>query len=656
MNRTRLDGLSLRPDLGDEPALVADRRRRPDKRQVSARWLAGTLLTGVTSTTLMGIALSAALDGHQGAARPAVATAAATIDGEELAKGERVVATALPVARSRQIMELSTLTRKGDREVLRTLPFGYVNMLLAARYPATTDYPSFDPLKVYATDEGGETATEEDEPAKIYGARVESEVRLKVSSFDFDPVAYQRNVELDAAAAENLVRSVAPRLGSQPVQVASLGTVDPFRFGLSPDPAGEYEPGSAFRVVAQNVSYAVADTSDDRPRFHEEIVPFRQTSPITDMLSRAGHDDGAAKAAVEALAEELGKDTLEPGDALRIGVETPPRTNADEAPPKGEVVRLSAYRAGNHLATVAATRDGPFEPSQSPEMSDSVTEAIDENESEAPIRGDMPTIYDGLFQAALSYGLDVRMCQQLTNMLATDVDLQSRLSPSDRLVVFYSMTKDGDDEDPGELLYVEVHVGDFAKRYYRFRPTKSGVAGYFDEDGQSAGHFLLRKPVPNARFTSGFSAGRKHPVLGYNRPHWGVDWAAPRGSAILAAADGIVTKVGWESGYGRHTELRHANGYETTYSHQSGFAKKLKVGQRVRQGQVIGYVGSTGLSTGNHLHFEVHVNGKPVDAMRIKIPPGQTLEGEDLVTFKRERNRIDALLEEHVDAPLLAAQ
>ncbi|WAP68976.1 M23 family metallopeptidase [Jiella pelagia] len=285
-----------------------------------------------------------------------------------------------------------------------------------------------------------------------------------------------------------------------------------------------------------------------------------------------------------------------------------------------------------------------------------MAEAIDENENEAPIRGDMPTIYDGLFQAALSYGLDLRMGQQLTHMLATDVDLQSRLSPSDRLVVFYSMTKDGDDEDPGELLYVEVHIGEFSKRYYRFRPTETGVAGYFDEDGQSAGHFLLRKPVPTARFTSGFSAGRKHPVLGYNRPHWGVDWAAPRGSSILAAADGVVTKVGWESGYGRHTELRHANGYETTYSHQSAFAKKLKVGQRVRQGQVIGYVGSTGLSTGNHLHFEVHVNGKPVDAMRIKIPPGQTLEGEDLITFKRERNRIDALLEEHVDAPLLAAQ
>ena len=658
MNRTPHDRPCLRSALGDAPALVADRRRRPDKRQVSARWLTGTLLTGLTSTALMGIALSAALDGHQGAARPAMAMATAGLVEEGLAKGERVVATALPVARSRQIMELSTLSRLGDREVLRTLPFGYVNMLLAARYQATTDYPSFDPLALFARDdEDTEEASAEEESTKIYGARVESEVRLKVSDFDFNPSGYERGVELDANAAEGLVRSVASRLGSQPVQVASLGTVDPFRFGLNPDPSLEYEPGSAFRVVAQNVSFAIADTRDDDvPRFHEEILPFRQRAAIADMLARAGHDDDQAKAAVAALAKLIEVDDLLPGDALRIGVETQPRQGDPDNGAKTAVVRLSAYRGGEHLATVAATRDGPFEPSISPEMSDSVAEAIDENENEAPIRNDMPTVYDGIFQAALSYGLDLRMCRQLVQMLATDIDLQARLSPSDRLVVFYSMTRDGEAEEPGELLYVEIHVGDVVKRYYRFRPTESGVADYFDADGQSAGQFLLRKPIGSARFSSGFSTGRKHPVLGYVRPHWGVDWAAPRGTAILAAADGVVTKAGWSSGYGRETQIKHANGYETVYAHQSGIAKGIRPGAKVRQGQVIGYVGSTGLSTGNHLHFEVHVNDKPVDPMRIKIPPGKVLKGDDLITFKRERERIDALLEENVDTPLLAAQ
>ncbi|MBO0663337.1 M23 family metallopeptidase [Jiella sp. MQZ9-1] len=657
MNRTAQDSPGFCPSLGDEPALIADRRRRPDKRQVSARWLTGTLLTGLTSTALMGIALSAALDGHHGAASPAVAMTVDGLSDDQLAKGQRVVATAMPVARSRQIMELSTLTRDGDREVLRTLPFGYVNMLLAARYQAPADYPRFDPLKIFGADDEKDGA---DEPAKIYGNRVESEVSLKVSQFDFEPSTYERNVDLDAASAENLVRSVASRVGNKPVQVASLSSVDPFRFGLNVD-MSEYEPGSAFRVVPENVSFAVADTThDDLPRFHEEIVPFRQQAAIADILSRAGHDGEQTKDAVDALTKLIGADTLEPGDALRIGVETTTTGKGDTAASHGEVVRLSAYRGGEHLGTVAATKDGPFEPADAPEMSDSVAEGIDENEDEAPIRADMPTVYDGIYQAALSYGLDQRMCRQLVRMLASDIDLQARLSPSDRLVVFYSMTgekgKDLSSAEASEMLYVEIHVGDLVKRYYRFRPNDSKIADYFDPSGRSARQFLLRKPVPNGRFTSGFSTGRRHPVLGYIRPHWGVDWAAPRGTPILAAGDGVVEKAGWATGYGRETVLRHANGYETVYAHQSGFANNIKPGTHVRQGQVIGYVGSTGISTGNHLHFEIHVNDKRMDPMRIKLPAEKILTGDDLLTFKRERDRIDTLLKDRVDEPLLAAK
>ncbi|MCQ0988347.1 M23 family metallopeptidase [Jiella marina] len=659
MSRSSDDKSRFAPAFGDQPALLADRRRRPDKRQVSARWLAGTLLTGLTSTALMGIALSAALDGHHGASKPAGLLARGEIAPGETAKGTRVVATAMPVARSRQIMELSTLAREGDREVIRTLPFGYVNMLLAARYQATAEYPRFDPLEIFATaDEEGDS--DPDEPAQIYGARVESEVRLKVEPFDFEPANYERTVEIDANSAEGLVRSVASRLDEKPVRVASLGVVDPFRFGLNAEIA-EYEPGSAFRVVAQNVSTAVADIGEiGFSRFHEEIVPFRQTAALLDMLDRAGHDGPSAESAVEALATLLDTNELKPGDALRIGVETataPVGETMGPQRPRSEIVRLSAYRGERHLATVAATEEGIFDPAEAPEMADSVANAIDVNENEAPIRNDMPTVYDGIFQAALSYGLDIRLCRQLVRMLGSDVDLQSKLSPSDRLAVFYSMKEVGEGQAPlpAEMLYVEIHVGEMVKRYYRFRPEDSERADYFDPDGRSADQFLLRKPVPNARFTSSFSPSRRHPVLGYRRPHWGVDWAAPRGTPILAAGDGIVKKAGWSSGYGRQTILRHANGYETTYSHQSSFAKNIKAGARVRQGQIIGYVGSTGLSTGNHLHYEVHVNDKRVDPMRIKLPAGKVLEGEDLATFQKERERIDALLEERIDTPLIAA-
>jgi len=613
---------------------------------VSARWLAGTLLTGLTSTALMGIALSAALDGHRGAARPA-GLAALVFNKTLTEKGERVVATAIPVARSRQIIELSTMSKEGDREVIRTLPFGYVNMLLGARYQAGADYPSFDPLKIFAdAAEGG--AGVDAEPAQIYGARVESEVQLKVQSFDYNEAAYERIDALTAANAEQLVRSVAPSLSYRPVQVASLATVDPMRFNLTSD-AADYEPGSAFRVVEENVSLATSDTDDTLPRFHEEVIPLRETTKIADILDANGRADAEADAAVEALVGLLKSDELKAGDALRVGIVT-----SDD---RARVVRLSAYRGSRHLATAAETEDGPFAAAAAPEMGESVADAFNENENEAPLRADMPSVYDGVYQAALSYGLNSRLCRQLVSMLASEVDLQARLSPTDRLAVFYSLEEGEEDAtDKSEILFVEVRFGDTTKRFYRFRPNDADSADYFDAEGRSAKQFLLRNPVPNGRFTSSFSPNRKHPVLGYVRPHWGVDWAAPRGTPILASGNGVVEKAGWSSGYGRQTIIRHANGYETSYSHQNAIAKGVKAGAKVRQGQVIGYVGSTGLSTGNHLHYELSVNDKKVDPMRIKLPSGRALKGAELDTFERERDRIDNLLRERVESPLVASR
>ena len=631
--------------------MVADRRRRPDRRQVSARWLVGTLLTGVTSTAMMGIALSAALDGHRGAARPSSLAAVMTSNEDLNEKGERVVATAIPAARSRQIVELSTMTRKGDREVIRTLPFGYVNMLLGARHQAGIDYPDFDPLKIFADPNASTSVDGESlQGSQLYGARVESEVRLRVDPFSFTPARYEKNTDLSARDAERVVGSLIPKLSDAPVQVASLNSVDPLRFALTSD-APQYEPGSAFRVIEENVSLSEPDGGPvkDRERFHEEVLSAREDGNFADLLARGGHGEAETADAVASLKKVLGRDTLKAGDALRVGVVT----HGDAA----EIVRLSAYRDGDHLATVAATEDGPFEPAQAPEMGDSVAAAFDQNDDEAPMRDDMPTVYDGVYQAALSYGLTPRLCEELIHMLATEVDLQSHLSSTDRMAVFYSL-EDGQENatDASEILYVEVRLGETTKRFYRFKPKDGETADFFDPDGRSSKQFLLRKPVPNARFSSAFSTGRKHPVLGYVRPHWGIDWAAPRGSPILASGDGVVERSGWVNGYGRQTLLQHANGYETSYSHQSGIAKGIEPGAKVHQGQIIGYVGSTGLSTGNHLHFEISVNGQKVDPMRIKLPSGEVLGGDDLITFKRERDRIDNLLRERVESPVVAAK
>ena len=600
---------------------------------------------------MMGIALSAALEGHRGAARPLSLAAVIASNKDLNEKGERVVATAIPAARSRQIVELSTMTRQGDREVIRTLPFGYVNMLLGARHQAGIDYPDFDPLKIFADPNAADPVDGERlQASQLYGARVESEVRLRVEPFSYTPARYEKNTDLSTHDAEQLVGSLIPKLSDAPVQIASLNSVDPMRFALTSD-APQYELGSAFRVIEENVSLAAPDRgpAKDRERFHEEVVSAREDGSFVDLLARNGRGQSETADAIAALKKALGRDTAKAGDALRVGVVT----HGDAA----EIVRLSAYREGNHLATVAATEDGPFEPAQAPEMGDSVAAAFDQNDDEAPMRDDMPTVYDGVYQAALSYGLTPRLCEELIHMLATEVDLQSHLSSTDRMAVFYSL-EDGQENatDASEILYVEVRLGDTTKRFYRFTPKGHETADFFDSDGRSSKQFLLRKPVPNARFSSAFSTGRKHPVLGYVRPHWGVDWAAPRGSPILASGDGVVERSGWVNGYGRQTLLQHANGYETSYSHQSGIAKGIEPGTRVHQGQIIGYVGSTGISTGNHLHFEISVNGQKVDPMRIKLPSGEVLGGDDLITFKRERDRIDNLLRERVESPVVAAK
>jgi murein DD-endopeptidase MepM/ murein hydrolase activator NlpD len=267
----------------------------------------------------------------------------------------------------------------------------------------------------------------------------------------------------------------------------------------------------------------------------------------------------------------------------------------------------------------------------------------------------LPTAYDGIYRAAYSYGLNRDMTRQLIRLLAADVDFQSRLNPTDRIEVFFSNPDEDDNAtDDSELLYVSATFGSTTRNFYRFE-YEDGSADYFDEEGRSARPFLLRNPVPNGRFTSGFGS-RRHPILGRMRAHTGVDWAAPRGTPIIAAGNGVVEEAGWSGGYGRHTVIRHANGYVSSYSHQHAFAEGIKVGARVRQGQVIGYVGSTGLSTGNHLHYELIVNGTKVDPMRVRLPQNRSLEGEQLEAFQYERERIVALLNGDPVPPLRMAQ
>jgi murein DD-endopeptidase MepM/ murein hydrolase activator NlpD len=221
----------------------------------------------------------------------------------------------------------------------------------------------------------------------------------------------------------------------------------------------------------------------------------------------------------------------------------------------------------------------------------------------------------------------------------SDTDFQRPVSGGDSIDLFFTEDEEGDSRD---ILYAALTAAGETKRYYRFTNPDDSAVDYFDENGRSAKKFLMRKPIAEAQLRSGFGM-RRHPVLGYSKMHTGVDYSNRIGTPIIAAGNGTIIKAGWDSGYGRRIEIQHANGYVTTYNHLSNFARNIQPGARVRQGTIIGYLGNTGLSTGPHLHYEVIVNERYVDPLRIRIPRGRELDGRLLAEFKREKERIDSL-------------
>jgi murein DD-endopeptidase MepM/ murein hydrolase activator NlpD len=251
-------------------------------------------------------------------------------------------------------------------------------------------------------------------------------------------------------------------------------------------------------------------------------------------------------------------------------------------------------------------------------------------------------LYQSIYETALRNKVPATVIEDMVRIYSYDVDFQRKVQPGDSFDVFFA----GEDEgatitEKTEVLFASLTVGGETKKYYRFQTPDDSVTDFYDETGKSAKKFLVRKPVNNAIMRSGFG-GRRHPILGYVKMHTGVDWATPYGTPIFSSGNGVVEKVGWEGGYGKYVRIKHNNGYETAYGHMSAYAKGMEPGKRVRQGQVIGFVGSTGMSTGAHVHYEILVNGRFVDPMRIKLPRGRSLEGPLLAGFEKERDRLDA--------------
>jgi murein DD-endopeptidase MepM/ murein hydrolase activator NlpD len=410
------------------------------------------------------------------------------------------------------------------------------------------------------------------------------------------------------------------------------------------DPMGQGRPLDApfssieVRVVPENVTtLAKIEPRSSEPLFEERDVAIRKGEAIEALLKANGAGPDQVRGIMAAIGRTKAVVMLEGQMRILLGPASRPADGR-------QIMRVVLY-GENGIEGIAAVNDrGVFVSVAPPPTDDTAQRAAgrpageEEEDDEGGVR-----LYNSLYETALKHDLPRQTVEELIRIFGYDVDFQRRVSPGDNFELFYTFDEDSGGDRP-EILYAALTLGGEARRIFRFQSSDDGSVDYFDEAGRSLKKFLIRKPIADGQLRSGFGY-RRHPILGYSKMHTGVDWSNRIGTPIMAAGNGTVIKAEWDSGYGRRVEVQHANGYVTAYSHQSAFARGIAPGARVRQGQLIGYVGSTGLSTGPHLHYEVIVNGHFVDPMKIRVPRGRELEGRQLADFKRQREQLETLLQ-----------
>ena len=252
-------------------------------------------------------------------------------------------------------------------------------------------------------------------------------------------------------------------------------------------------------------------------------------------------------------------------------------------------------------------------------------------------------ITNSLYNSAINLGIKPNIILEFARLYGFQVDFQRDIWKNDSFQIIFEefLNENNNVIDTGEIIFANLNLQDTDLQLYKYEYGKNKV-DYFDENGKSIRKTLMKTPINGARLSSSYGK-RKHPILGYTKMHTGTDFAAPTGTPIMASGDGKVTKAGWCGGGGNCVKIKHNSTYQTVYAHMSKFGRGIKKGVRVKQGQIIGYVGSTGLSTGPHLHYEVIENGKKINSQKLKLPSGKILKGEERKKFEISKIKIDVL-------------
>jgi murein DD-endopeptidase MepM/ murein hydrolase activator NlpD len=367
-----------------------------------------------------------------------------------------------------------------------------------------------------------------------------------------------------------------------------------------------------------------APASDPEPVLEAERVVVQRGDTLLEILLRSGIDRAEAHEVVGTLATVYDPRRLRVGQAMAVEVE---RAGDALAAPRLAALSLN-LDFGNDLR-VERDANGDF-----------AARKVD-RELVQTVHAAHAVIDTSLYQTARRHDVPDEALVNLANIFSWDLDFQRDVHPGDSFELVYEQVESPDGEvRGGEVLFASLKLRGRQVHAYRYEHA-DGTIGYYDIDGRSLRKWLMRTPIDGARLSSGFGP-RRHPILGYNRMHRGVDFAAPTGTPIYAAGDGILTKAGRNGSYGNYIQIRHNDEFSTAYAHMSRFADGIKKGARVRQGQVIAYVGSTGRSTGPHLHYEVLQNGRQINPMSIKPQTAARLAGADLERFRRQIETINA--------------
>lgn len=400
-------------------------------------------------------------------------------------------------------------------------------------------------------------------------------------------------------------------------------------------PLGELAPSLPPRAP---LSVAYAGDVTDGPQTVRVALTKGET--FVDALRRAGVRAEDRNAAAYAFGEHQNLRALRPGQEFVLTTAEPNKTlfqlASANAPSEAHLLSLDFRPDSENHISVKRAPGGGFDAAKN-------TVALTSR-----LVGISGRINGSLYYSAKSVGAPDEVIAALADMFAYDVDFQREIFGGDEFEAIFEVKYDdkGRMVGAGDILYGRLKWRGRTKEkgYYLFADYRGGRKNgdYFDAAGQSAKRLLMKTPIDGARLSSGFGT-RKHPILGYAKAHKGVDFAAPRGTPIKAAGDGVVERAGPWGSFGNYIKIRHANGYKTAYAHLNGFARGVRAGARVDQGDIIGYVGTTGRSTGPHLHYEVHLNNVQVNPQNLKIATGVELKGAELAAFRAVRDHINAM-------------